>query len=110
MNLKSSKLGDAAILKEIIKILSQEKIRTVSSLTFNPELTLKKGNYSRTKPNKEDKVDINKAIKTLNRLGKYTFSQGAVVRNRKVIAIEGKGGTQKCLSDAKVKNLETKVF
>ncbi len=74
--IKSSKLGDAAILKEIIKILSQERIRTVSSLTFNPELTLKKGNYSKTKPNKEDKTDINKAIKTLNRLGKYTFSQG----------------------------------
>ena len=43
--IKSSKLGDAAILKEIIKILKQEKITTVSSLTFNPELTLKKGSY-----------------------------------------------------------------
>ena len=28
--IKSSKLGDAAILKEIIKILKQEKIRTIS--------------------------------------------------------------------------------
>ena len=44
--IKSSKLGDAAILKEIIKILSKEKIKTISSLSFNPELTLKKGNYS----------------------------------------------------------------
>ena len=101
--IKSSKLGDAAILKEIIKILSQEKIRTVSSLAFNPDLTLKKGNYSRIKPNKEDRADINKAIKTLNRLGKYTFSQGAVVRNKKVVAIEGKGGTQKMLKRCKSK-------
>jgi len=106
--IKSSKLGDAAILKEIIKILSQERIRTVSSLTFNPELTLKKGSYSKTKPNKEDKADINKAIKTLNRLGKYTFSQGAVVRNRKVIAIEGKGGTQKMLKRCKSKKFRNK--
>ena len=106
--IKSSKLGDAAILKEIIKILSQERIRTVSSLTFNPELTLKKGNYSKTKPNKEDKSDINKAIKTLNRLGKYTFSQGAVVRNRKVVAIEGKGGTQKMLKRCKSKKFRKK--
>ena len=106
--IKSSKLGDAAILKEIIKILSQERIRTVSSLTFNPELTLKKGNYSKTKPNKEDKTDINKAIKTLNRLGKYTFSQGVVVRNRKVIAIEGKGGTQKMLKRCKSKKFRNK--
>ena len=99
--IKSSKLGDAAILKEIIKILKKEKIKTVSSLTYNPELTLQKGIYSKLKPNKEDKADIIKAVKTLNRLGKYTFSQGAVVRNKKVIAIEGKGGTQKMLKKCK---------
>ena len=106
--IKSSKLGDAAILKEIIKILGQEKIKTISSLTFNPELTLKKGNYSKTKPNKEDKVDINKAIKTLNRLGKYNFSQGVVVRNKKVVAIEGKNGTQKMLKKCKNKKFRNK--
>jgi len=99
--IKSSKLGDAAVLKEIIKILKQEKIRTVSSLTFNPELTLKKGNYSRTKPNREDKIDIKKAIITLSRIGKYNFSQGAVARNKKIIAIEGKEGTQKMLKSCK---------
>ena len=41
--IKSSMLGDAAILKEIIKILYQNKIKTENSLKFNPELTLKKG-------------------------------------------------------------------
>ena len=106
--IKSSKLGDAAILKEIIKILKQERISTVSSLTFNPELTLKKGNYSRVKPNKEDKIDIKKAITTLSRLGKYNFSQGAVVRNRKVVAIEGRGGTQKMLKRCKNKKFRNK--
>jgi len=39
---RCSKLGDAAILREIIKILKEEKINTISSLTYNPELTLKK--------------------------------------------------------------------
>ena len=58
--IKSSKLGDAAILKEIIKILSQNKIKTENSLIFNPELTLKKGNYTKLKPNTEDQLDINK--------------------------------------------------
>ena len=95
--IKSSKLGDAAILKEINSIFKKEKIKTISSLSFNPELTLKKGNYSKVKPNREDKIDINIATKTLYKLGKYTFSQGAVVRNKKLIAIEGKGGTQKML-------------
>ena len=106
--IKSSRLGDAAILKEIINIFRKERITTISSLAFNPELTLKKGNYSKIKPNREDKIDINKAIKTLNKLGKYTFSQGTVVRNKKVIAIEGKGGTQKMLKRCKSKKFRNK--
>ena len=99
--IKKSKLGDAAILKEIINILKKEKIKTISSLIFNPELTLKKGNYSKTKPNIEDKADINKAIQTLNNLDKYTFTQGAIVRKKKIIAIEGKGGTHSMLKRCK---------
>ena len=106
--IRSSKLGDAAILKEIIKILKQEKIRTISSLTFNPELTLKKGSYTKTKPNREDESDIKKATTTLSRLGKYNFSQGAVARNRKVVAIEGKGGTEKMLRKCKSKKFKNK--
>jgi len=101
--IKASKLGDAAILKEIIKILNQQSIKTISSVTFNPELSLKKGNYSKIKPNKEDKKNIIKAIITLNKLGKYNFSQGTVVINKKVIAIEGKGGTEKMLKKCKSK-------
>ncbi len=106
--IKSSKLGDVAILKEIISILKQEKIKTISSLAYNPELTLKKGIYSNTKPNKQDNKDINKAITTLNKLSKYNFSQGVVVRNRKVVAIEGKGGTEKMLKKCKSKKFRNK--
>jgi len=101
--IKASKLGDAAILKEIIKILAQNKIKTENSLTFNPELSLKKGNYSKIKPNKQDQLDIKKAIKTLNKLRQYNFSQGAVVRNEKVVSIEGKDGTKKMLEKSRSK-------
>ena len=106
--IKASKLGDAAILKEIIKILKKERIKTISSLTFTPELTLKKGNHSITKPNRYDKIDINKAIKTLNSLRPHSFSQGTVVRNKKVVAIEDKGGTEKMLKKSKSKKLRNK--
>ena len=106
--IKSSKLGDAAILREIIKILKQEKISTISSLTYNPELTLKKGTYSKVKPNKEDNLDIKKAISTLNKLDKYTFSQGTIVRNNKVVVIEGKGGTERMLKRSRSKTLRYK--
>ena len=72
--IKRAKLGDVALLKEIIKILKEEKIKTISSLTFNPELTLKKGSYSKTQPDTEDLKDIKIAVKTLSKLNKYSFS------------------------------------
>ena len=105
---RSSKLGDAAILREIIKILKQERISTLSSLTYNPELTLKKGTYSKIKPNKDDNLDIKKAISSLGKLGKYTSSQGIVVRNNKVVTIEGKGGTERMLKINRTKTQKNK--
>jgi DUF1009 family protein len=101
--IKASKIGDAAILKEIIKILLNNKIKTENSLKFNSELTVKKGIYSKIKPNNQDKLDIKIAIKTLNNLGHYSYSQGVVVRNKKIISIEGKGGTEKMLKHSKSK-------
>ena len=107
--IKASKLGDAAILKEIIKILKEQRIITVSSLIFNPDLKLKKGNYSKIKPNKKDKKNILKAIKILSQLSKYNFSQGTVVSNKKVIAIEGNDGTEKMLKICKEKKIKDRA-
>jgi UDP-2,3-diacylglucosamine hydrolase len=101
--IKASKLGDAAILKEIIKILAQNKIKTENSLIFNPELSLKKGNYSKINANKQDQLNINRGIKILNNLRQYNFSQGVVVRNKKIVSIEGKGGTKKMLKKSRSK-------
>ena len=42
--IKAAKIGDAAIIKSIIKILNNEGIKVVSSIIFNPELALRKGN------------------------------------------------------------------
>ena len=99
--IKSSKIGDVSILKEIIKILKEKKIKTVRSTIFTPEICLKKGNYSKLKPNTKDKKDINSAIKILNNLNKYDFSQGAVSRDNTIIAIEGKNGTHDMLKKIK---------
>ena len=104
--IKASKLGDAAILKEIIKILAQNKIKTENSLKFNPELTLKKGDHSKIKANKQDKLDIKKAIKILNSLKQYNYSQGVVVRNNKVVSIESEGGTKIMLEKSRNKKFK----
>ncbi len=102
--IRSFKKGDAAILKEIIKIFQKEKIKTISSISFAKDLTLKKGIYSKVKPNKSDIQDINKTILILKRINQHNYSQGAVVRDQKVIAIEDKNGTRKMLLKCKTKN------
>ena len=95
--IKSSKLGDAAVLKQIIKILKAEKIETLSSNKFTPELSMSKGIYTKIKPNIDDKKDINCAINAVNRSGNFSHTQGAIARNNKIIGVEGKSGTQKML-------------
>ena len=83
--IKKSKLGDAAILKEIINILSKEKIKTISSIAFNNELALKSGIYTKTHPNNRDNIDITIAKKILKKTGDYNYSQGAIIREKKFI-------------------------
>ena len=101
--IKAAKIGDAAILKEVINIFKKEKINTLSSLFFTPELSLKKGIQTKIKPDNNDKKDIEKAITVLSKLNGYNYSQATVVQNRKVLTIEGSSGTEKMLSKIKKK-------
>ena len=99
--IKAAKFGDAAILKELIKILSENKIKVLKLNNFNPELTLKKGTYSNLKPNLEQKKEINKGIRHLYSINSHNHVQAVVIRNNKLISYEKKQGTQSMLSKIK---------
>ena len=108
--IKKAKLGDVALLKEIIDIFKKERIQTISSTIFTPELNLSKGNYSKLKPNVKDKIDIKNAIKALNKSNQYSHIQGAVSRNN-IVILEKKEGTQKMLKNIKkIKNIAKGVL
>jgi len=98
--IKKSKLGDAALLKEIIDILKNEKIQTISSTAYTPELNLSKGNYSKYRPDIKDKKDINNALRALNKSNQYNHIQGAISRDNFII-LEKQEGTQKMLKKIK---------
>ena len=98
--IKKSKLGDAALLKEIVNIFKKEKIRTVSSTTYTPELNLSRGNYSKYKPDKKDKIDINNALKALAKSNQYSHIQGAICRDN-VVILEKAQGTKKMFQKIK---------
>jgi len=99
--IKAAKLGDAAIIKAIIKILKNEKIKVISSIYFNPELAGKKGNFTKLKPSLNDNKSINRGIKYLNKSNNFDHIQALVVKDYRIIAIEDNQGTKKMLSKIK---------
>ncbi|MDC3119968.1 UDP-2,3-diacylglucosamine diphosphatase LpxI [Candidatus Pelagibacter sp.] len=101
--IKAAKKGDAAIIKAIIKILSNEGIKVISSIYFNSELSLKSGIYTKLKPNNKDLVSINIGIKYFNKLNDLDHVQAIIVKDSKVIAKEGMEGTRKMLAKLKKK-------
>ncbi len=103
--IKASKLGDAAILKVLINILSENKIKVIKLNKFNPELTLGKGIFTKIKPNDEDKREILKGIKTLKKINSYNHTQAVIVRDNKAISFEKRKGTKEMIkSISKTKN------
>ena len=96
--IKAAKLGDAAIIKVIIKILHNENIKVVSSIFFNPELALNTGDYTKLKPTSIDKKSINIGINFFKKKNNLDHIQALVLRDGKVISKEDKRGTKTMLS------------
>ena len=99
--IKASKLGDAAIIRVIIDILKKEKINVISSISFNPELSLKRGNYTKIKPNKSEILEIKKGKIYLDKLNAHNHVQGLVWRDNNILKIETSTGTKKMLQSIK---------
>ena len=102
--IRAAKLGDAAIIKFIIKILDNENIKVISSIFFNPELTLKSGNYTKLKASKSDNNSIKKGIIYFNKLNSLDHVQAVIVKDNSILAIEDRQGTKKMLSRLKKKS------
>ena len=88
--------------KKFKKNRTSDLIKKHKDLSFYNLKSIKE--ITKIKPNISDHFDIKKSIKVLNTLGRYNFSQGVVVRNKKIISIEGKDGTKSMLKKLKSTN------
>ena len=107
--IKAAKKGDAAILKDLIKILSLEKIKVISSTYFNPELSLKRGNYSKFRPNKYDLIDIKKGMRILQKSNSYDHVQAVIVKNN-IVFTESYKGTKKLIQSIKKTKIKSGIL
>ncbi len=108
--IKASKVGDAAILKELIKILSENKIKVIKLNTYNPELTLNRGCYTKLKPSMTDKFTIKKGIQILNKSNSLNHVQALVVNNQKIISFEKRKGTKEMLRSIRNDKQQNKLL
>ena len=108
--IRASKLGDAAILKELINILSENKIKVIKLNSYNPELTLSKGCHTKLKPSMTDKLTIKKGIQILNKTNSLNHIQALVINNQKIISIEKRKGTKDMLKSIRNNNLKNKLL
>ena len=99
--IKAAKQGDAAIIKAIIKILKNEQIKVISSISYNPELAVKKGNYTKLKPNNNDINSIKKGINYFNKSNSLDHIQALIVKDKQIISTETNKGTKTMLSKLK---------
>ena len=89
--IKAYKKGDAAILKKLIDILALEKINVIKSTFFTPELSLKKRNYTRDKPTKDDLMDIKKGENILKKTNAFDHIQAIIVKKNLIFKETSKG-------------------
>jgi len=106
------KKGDGNILKEVIKILKENKITVVNSMYFTPELIFKEKNINNVRVSNEDKKSILKGVNIIKSLSKFDIGQSVILNNGFVLAIEGPEGTNEAIKRsfllAKKYNLKNK--
>ncbi len=108
--IRAFKLGDAAILKELIKILGENNIKVIKSNFYNPELTLRRGCYTKLKPNKKEFEEIKFGKKYLNKINPYNHTQAIIVKNKKIIKKENHRGTKQMIGRIKSSKYENSIL
>ena len=100
--IKGAKKDDASIIKTVIEIFKKEGFKIISSTFFNPELLLRRGNYTKMKPDFLSKKDMLKGKNIINDLSRRGIGQGVVIRNSHVVTIEDSDGTDAMLKRASI--------
>ena len=93
--------GYAAFEEEKIRVLKTQTAKTIEPLAFNDKIA-----FTCSPIDFIDSFTYWLGSDSLNNLADYSFSQGTVVRKKKVIAVEGSGGTEKMLKKCRNKTLK----
>ncbi|GAB4231025.1 MAG: UDP-2,3-diacylglucosamine diphosphatase LpxI [Methyloligellaceae bacterium] len=89
--------GDNSVLSGIIRFFESKGFRVVGAHEIAPDLIAGKGVFTRRKPGKVDRQDIQLGLDVIAALGALDVGQAAVVAHRYVLAVEAAEGTDRML-------------
>lgn len=90
-------LGDDGILRALVKEIESENMRVIGIHEVINDLLVKKGTLSKTKPNKDDLINIKRGVKVAYELGKLDVGQAVIVQQGLVLAVEAIEGTDELI-------------
>ena len=90
-------LGDDGILRALVKEIEAENMRVVGIHEVLPQLLVKEGILTKTKPDKQALADIKRGIEVAFELGKLDVGQSVIVQQGLVLGVEGIEGTDELI-------------
>ncbi len=88
---------DDDILRALARELAGEGIEIVSSISYLPELLAPAGCFTKRRPSKTEKEDIQFGWKVAAKLGELDIGQCVVLRKKTVLAVEAIEGTDETI-------------
>lgn len=90
-------IGDDGILRALIKEIESDGMRVVGIHEVLPDLLVKEGKLTKTKPDKQALADIERGIDVALTLGRLDVGQSVIVQQGLVLGVEGIEGTDKLI-------------
>ncbi len=95
--IKNKLFGDNKLLSSLTNFLEEEGFELVGVHEILKYLVVKAGIFTKLKPNKQDKADIELGRQVILNLGALDIGQGAIVENSMVLGVEAIEGTDKLI-------------
>lgn len=89
--------GDDSVLRRVVRFFEQRGLRVVGPAEAAPELVVGEGPLGLVRATPDHQSDIAKGLAVIRALGAYDIGQGVIVRNGRLLAIEGVEGTDRMI-------------
>lgn len=91
-------LGDDGILRAVVSEIEKDGMRVKGVHEIMPDILVKEGLLTKTKPSKQDLVNIKRGIEVAFELGRLDVGQAVVVQQGLVLGVEGIEGTDELIN------------